>query len=170
MSAPILIAGVGNLFFQDDGFGLEVVRRLEAEELPPNVEVVDYGIRGLHLAYRLLEPLELLIVVDAVPRDRSPGTVYLIEPDLEQQEGLAGQSDPHGMDLRNVFSSVRAMGGVLPRVLIVGCEPQEVSEGIGLSPPVAEAVEEAVALVRDVLKRESTRAAPAGAEESGPWT
>lgn len=162
MSAPIVIAGVGNVFFGDDGFGPEVIRRLWAEELGPNVEVVDYGIRGLHLAYRLLDPIELLIVIDAVPRRGAPGTLYLIEPELEPD--AVEQSDPHGMDLRNVFASVRAMGGKLPRILVVGCEPVETSEGIGLSPPVAEAADEAVALVRDVLKIE---AAHAGVEEAG---
>jgi hydrogenase maturation protease len=162
VSARILVAGVGNVFFGDDGFGPAVAQRLRAVDLPPGVEVRESGIRGIHLAYELLEGPELLIVADAVPRGGAPGTLYVLEPELD---GVPGQADAHGMDLPSVFAAVAAMGGSLPRVRIVGCEPESVEARMGLSPRVEQAVEEAVRLILELLQRES---APLGAVESRP--
>ena len=92
MSARILIAGVGNIFFGDDGFGMEVVRRLSLQP-PEGAQVIDFGIRGLHLAYALLEPLDLLLVVDALSRGGAPGTVYALEPDLDS--GVHDNPEPN---------------------------------------------------------------------------
>lgn len=155
MSERVLIAGVGNVFLGDDGFGVEVARRLAAEPLPEGAAVADYGIRGLHLAYRLLEPLDLLLVADALPRGNPAGTLCVVEPDLAEEPGEA-TADAHGMNLPAVFAAVRAMGGSLPRVRIVGCEPADVDERMGLSPAVAGAVEPAVSLLRELLERELT--------------
>lgn len=144
-----LVAGVGNLFLSDDGFGSEVARRLAGEPLPPHVRVHDYGIGGIHLAYDLLDGVNLLVLVDTVGRGAAPGTVALIEPDLE---GLPDRPvDAHAMDPAAVFANVQALGGTVPRTVIVGCEPADVTEGIGLSPPVDAAIGPAIDLIREVV-------------------
>jgi hydrogenase maturation protease len=155
----ILVAGIGNIFLGDDGFGSEVVRRLAARPRPAGVRIADFGIRGLHLAFELLEhPNDTTILVDLTPRGGEPGTVYLIEPDLEALAGAAGPAsgpaDAHGMTPDAVFALLRTMGGTPGRVWIVGCEPLSTEDEIGLSPPVARAVDEAVQLILEVLERE----------------
>ncbi|AKU90152.1 hydrogenase maturation protease [Vulgatibacter incomptus] len=148
MSARVLVAGIGNIFLGDDGFGVVAARRLAEDDLPAGVEVEDYGIRCLHLAFALLEPPELLIVLDAAGRGGPPGSLYVIEPILDAPTQA---SDAHSASLATVFSSVRAMGGSLPPVRVVGCEPASLDEGIGLSAQVEGAVEPALALVRNIL-------------------
>ena len=109
MMATMLVAGIGNIFLRDDGFGVEVARRLANEEVPECIRVVDYGIRGVHLAYDLLDGCETLVLVDATPHGKAPGTIYVIEPDIDQaasngpsSEAVAsGRSpvmDSHSMD------------------------------------------------------------------------
>jgi hydrogenase maturation protease len=163
-SPRVLVAGVGNVFLGDDGFGVEVARRLAGETLPGWVRVGDFGIRGVHLAYELLEGYEAAILVDAAPRGEAPGTVYVIEPDLDgQPTGPLGAGEPgvlvdaHGMEPDAVFALLKALGGDIPRLLVVGCEPAEVSERMGLSPPVAGAVDQAVAVVRELIGEHETR-------------
>lgn len=148
MSNRVLIAGVGNIFFGDDGFGCEVARRLAGEALPCDVRVEDYGIRGTHLAYELLSGYERAILIDALPRGGAPGTLYVIEPDMGV---AAGAPDAHSMDLSNVFAMLRTLGGDVPAVRIVGCEPAVVDETIGLSEAVERAVHAALPLVRSLL-------------------
>jgi hydrogenase maturation protease len=140
-SGQVLIAGIGNIFLGDDGFGVEVVRALQREPMPPWVSVEDFGIRGLHLALRLLEPVSQLLVVDAASRGATPGTLYLIEPEVS---GAVGPADGHSISLPGVFSTLVAAGGEVPPVLLLGCEPESLGEGIGLSPPVGLAVPVAV--------------------------
>jgi hydrogenase maturation protease len=153
----VLVAGVGNVFLGDDGFGVEVVRRLASVELPEWVRVADFGIRGVHLAFELLEhPYESTILVDATPRGGAPGTVYLIEPDLESAAGRV-PADAHGLHPEAVFGLLRSLGGTPGRVLIVGCEPVSTGEELGLSPPVAAAVDHAVGLIRAVVGQEARR-------------
>jgi hydrogenase maturation protease len=149
----VLVAGTGNIFRGDDGFGPEVVLRLGRQSLPEMVTVRDYGVRGLHLAYALLDAPDLLIVIDAVARGDTPGTLFVIEPEIDS-DAPEVTADPHGMSLPVVFASLRALGGQLPRVLIVGCEPAHLGETMGLSPSVARAVPPALELVRDLLARE----------------
>jgi hydrogenase maturation protease len=153
-SPRTLIAGIGNIFLGDDGFGPEVVRRLAAKEIPDGVRIVDFGIRGIHLAYELAEKTyDSTILVDATPRGGEPGTVYLIEPDLKELE-TASLADAHEMNPRAVLGYLRTLGGTPGKVLVVGCEPSPTDEEmgeIGLSAPVAAAVDEAVALILDVL-------------------
>jgi hydrogenase maturation protease len=153
----ILVAGVGNIFLGDDGFGVEVVRRLASRQLPPEVRVADFGIRGVHLAFELLEhPDDTTILVDLTPRGGEPGTVYLIEPDLNALSDMAtGPADAHSMTPEAVFALLRSMGGTLRRVWIIGCEPESTEESMGLSQPVEQAVDEAVTLILEVLERES---------------
>lgn len=167
MSAPqsegprrVLVAGVGNVFLGDDGFGIEVVQKLAGTELPQGVEVADFGVRAFDLAYALMEPWDLAILVDAVPRGAPPGTLCVLEPDLEQLQGPASV-EGHAMNPVEVFRLVRELGGTLPRTLLVGCEPESLGgeEGrMGLSAPVQSAVEEAVATVRSLIKEVEARA------------
>jgi hydrogenase maturation protease len=158
MSKRILVAGIGNIFLGDDGFGVEVVRRLAGRELPEGVEVVDFGIRGLDLAYALQRDYELVVFVDATPRGQEPGTVYLIEPEIEDDGEVS--LDTHGMDPVKVIKLSRALGAGPARTLVVGCEPQVVVSGenyedmlMELSEPVQAAVEEAVKLVESLVER-----------------
>lgn len=150
MNPRILVAGVGNIFLGDDGFGVEVVRRLARAPVPDNVNVQDFGIRGVHLAYQLLDEFELVVIVDAVSRGGVPGTVYVIEPEVD---GGADQSiaDAHDMVLEHVFAQVRTLGGQLGRVLIVGCEVEDASERIDLSRSVEGAVDEAIRVILELV-------------------
>lgn len=149
-----LVAGIGNIFCSDDGFGVEVVRRLADTDLPEGVKVADIGIRGMHLAYELMDGYDLAIFVDALARGEPAGTVTVLEPDVAQRP--AGDTplpvvDSHSMQPAAVLDLVEQLGGTPGRVLIVGCEPATTEEGIGLSPPVAAAVDIAVARVRGLL-------------------
>ncbi|MEV7728544.1 hydrogenase maturation protease [Streptomyces sp. NPDC087917] len=172
MSGRVLVAGIGNLFLGDDGFGVEVVRVLSGRELPGHVEVVDFGVRGVHLAYQLLDGYDSLVLVDAAARGGPPGTLYLIDA------GDPGSAPPGGAVLDGHHMSpdaVLALLGTLcagtdsippRRVHVVGCEPACVEEGIGLSAPVAAAVPEAVRMVLELLRDEDVDAAgPARRDE-----
>lgn len=162
MSCRILVAGIGNIFLGDDGFGCEVVQRLAERELPEGVEVVDFGIRGLDLAYALHDDYEAVVFVDATPRGEEPGTVYVIEPEIEEDGEVT--LDTHGMDPVKVLRFARAMGAEPTRTLVVGCEPQLVPGRHGfqtrayddmlmeLSEPVQRAINEAAKLVESLVK------------------
>jgi len=154
----VLVAGVGNLFLRDDGWGCEVVRRLAAEPLPEGVRAVDFGVGGVHLAYELLEGVDLLVLVDVIGRGVAPGTVSLVEVDPDALPGA--QIDSHAMDPGAVLANVRALGGIPPPTLLVGCEPADLGEGIGLSPATEAAVEPALRMLRDVLWRPSVVGSP----------
>jgi hydrogenase maturation protease len=155
----ILVAGIGNIFMGDDAFGVEVARQLAQRQLPREVRVGDFGIRGFDLAYALQNGYETTILVDAYPHGDQPGTLYVVEPDLaavgaDQAEG--SDVDAHSMDPVKILRLAATMGGGLKRVLLVGCEPATLGpdEGLmGLSDPVAAAVSEAVDLVESVIKR-----------------
>lgn len=163
MSAKVLVAGVGNIFLGDDGFGSEVARRLADEPFPQSVRVEDFGIRGVHLAYELLEGYDTAIIVDATQRGGAPGTIYVIEPDPNAPAGPA-PLDGHSLAPGEVLARLSALGGEVGHVLVVGCEPESVDEQMGLSAPVAEAVDEAVRVVRRLVT-DAIRAK--GAEETG---
>jgi hydrogenase maturation protease len=150
LNPRILVAGVGNIFLGDDGFGVEVARKLGRLSLPDGVTVADFGIRGVHLAYQLLDDFELVVLVDAVSRGGAPGTVYVIEPDVEAEVDES-TGDAHDMVLEHVFAQVRNLGGKLGRILIVGCEPEDTSERIGLSSSVRDAVDEAVRVIVELI-------------------
>lgn len=158
MSERTLVAGVGNIFCGDDAFGVEVARRLAETDLPEGVHVGDYGISGIHLAYELLNGYGRLILIDAVPRGEPAGTVYVIEPDTAptQPDGDAdAPMDAHGMEPEAVFALLHQLGGEVERTLIVGCEPADVEEHIGLSEPVERAVDEAARVVRELVDQPS---------------
>jgi hydrogenase maturation protease len=116
---------------------------------------VDFGIRGLDLAYALHEDYDLVVFVDATPRGGEPGTVYLIEPEIEE-DGVVSL-DAHGMDPVKVIRLARALGARPTRTIVVGCEPQVIPGGedyddmlVELSEPVHAAVEEAAKLVESI--------------------
>ena len=157
MKERILIAGIGNIFLGDDAFGVEVVHRLSGK-LPDSVRVVDFGIRGFDLAYALMDGYETTILVDAVHRDGPPGTLYTIEPDVEELESAGIESvEAHGLDPVKVLGLVRALGGTFNRVLVVGCEPASLGDEdggqMGLSEPVAGAVDEAVNFIQSLVAK-----------------
>ena len=165
MTTPshILVAGIGNIFLGDDAFGSEVARRLAGRELPPEVRVVDFGIRGFDLAYALLDGPDVTIFVDATPRGSDgavePGTLYIIEPDLEELDNIdAGEMmvETHGMDPMKVLAMVKSMGGRFKRILVVGCEPAPLrsEDGhMGLSEAVERAVDEAISMIESLVAR-----------------
>lgn len=154
----VLVAGVGNIFLGDDGFGVEVVRRLSGADLPGWVKVVDYGIRGMHLAYDLAGAgHELTIIVDATARDDPPGTVSVIELEVPETADPAPDQvallDAHGMQPDVVLRLVGMLGGEPGRVLLVGCEPQVLDHRMSLSPAVERAVGTAARVVVDLVAR-----------------
>jgi hydrogenase maturation protease len=154
MSGGVLVAGIGNIFLSDDGFGVEVANRLAAGPLPPGVRVADFGIRGVHLAYELLDGYDGLVLIDAMPMGESPGTVAVIEPDADGDEVPDDEApivDAHSMNPEVVLATLARLGGSVPRVYVVGCQPASFDEDIGLSPPVAAAVDGAVELCRQLI-------------------
>jgi len=164
MSVPgiaprILVAGIGNIFMGDDAFGVEVVRRLWCRELPEYVRVVDYGIRGLDLAYALLDDYDAAILVDAAGQGEEPGTLYVLEPEIGDASAQGGEVlvEAHGMNPMRVLQTVTAMGGRPRRVLVVGCEPatlgDEFEGTMGLSAPVEAAVGGAIAIIESLIAK-----------------
>jgi len=157
----ILIAGIGNIFLGDDAFGVEVARRLLERELPEEVRVADFGIRGLDLAYALLDGYEAVVMVDAAPRGGRPGTLYLIEPETSQplNAGDASVALGHSLNPEKVLRLAAAMGGCSGRLLLVGCEPTRADDadelwgGFALSDPVRVAVDQAVGLIEALIPR-----------------
>ena len=154
MTPRVLIAGVGNIFFGDDGFGVEVARRLSGERFTSQVHVADFGIRGVHLAFEIVSGYDVVILIDAVRCGGQPGTLYVIEPDTS---GLGTTADAHSMEVQNVFSFINRLGGTHAKILIVGCEPGDVREGIGLSDRVSPAVDETIRLVRNLTRKHLRR-------------
>lgn len=153
MSPPVLVAGVGNIFRGDDGFGCAAARVLATELPAERARVVDYGIRGLHLAYDLLDGYAALILLDALPGDQTPGTVRVLEVGQQHLESATG-IDAHSMHPATVLAHVEALGGILPQTFVVGCVPESSAESIGLSATVSRSVSTAVAAVHDLLNHE----------------
>ena len=155
----ILVAGIGNIFLGDDGFGVEVIRRLEGRTLPPGVRVTDFGIRGFDLAYALQDGYETTILVDACPHGAAPGTLYVIEPDLKtlnNPDAPKEMIEAHAMNPVSVLRMAQAMNIEVKNVLLVGCEPETLGgeEGhMGLSAAVEAALEDAVKLVESLIEK-----------------
>ena len=150
----ILIAGIGNIFEGDDAFGVEVIRRLHDRALPDGVRAVDFGIRGIDLAYALLDGPDAVVLVDAAPLGAAPGTVSVVE--VGAGPDAAPAVSPHALDPASVLALVRAIGGAPPPIYLVACEPQELGgeDGVmGLSPPVAAAIEPAIGAVERLVNR-----------------
>jgi len=188
----VLVAGIGNLFFTDDGFGPEAARQLARRMVPDGVRVTDYGIRGMHLSLDLLDGWDRLILLDLVPSRGRPGSVHVVEIDVVACDevvrrdstqgadlgifprlaadavGTAAQ-DPHSMAPHGVLATVVSLGGRLPPTVLVGCEPADIGEGLGLTPVVAAAVPAAVDAVLALLcaAGPDLEPAPAGVPTTG---
>jgi hydrogenase maturation protease len=151
MTGRTLVAGVGNIFQRDDAFGVEVVRLLAERPRPAGVKVADFGIRGVHLVYELLDGCDLFVLVDAAQRGCAPGTVTVLEVEPEHMPTPNGVMDAHGLAPDQVFAMLASMGGRPGRSLVVACEPADVSPGMGLSDEVREALPAAVRAVEEIL-------------------
>jgi hydrogenase maturation protease len=154
-SPRLLVAGIGNIFLGDDAFGVEVVQRLARRALPPSVRVVDFGIRGFDLACALLERYDAVILVDAMPRGQAPGTLYVLEPEVDESD-----CDPliemHSLDPVKVVRVARSLGAPSHSLFVVGCEPANARSDdmqAGLSEPVQRSLDEAVTLVEELALR-----------------
>lgn len=152
MNRSVLIAGIGNIFQGDDAFGVEVARRLASEPFPANVRLMDAGIRGIDLAFALLENHDLVILADATARGGKPGTLYVIEAGPATEDVVVNS---HSLYPANVLAIAKSMGARLEQVLVVGCEPlildREETGYLGLSEPVASAVDRAVQIIRELV-------------------
>jgi hydrogenase maturation protease len=152
-----LVAGVGNIFLRDDGFGVEVARLLAGRPAEPGVEIKDFGIRGVHLVYELLDGCDLFVLVDAAPGGHEPGTVTVLEVDPADSGDAQGVLDAHGLAPDQIFAMLTSMGGRPGRSLVVACEPADVSAGIGLSEQVEAALPHAVRAVEEILTGNQTK-------------
>jgi hydrogenase maturation protease len=163
LTRQILIAGIGNAWMQDDGFGSAVVEVLAQRSLPDGVSVVDFGTGGLDLAYEVMRGYDGLILVDISRQGDAPGTLYVMEADPADVDGSIedGQPlDPHGMDPETVLRFVKYVGGWPGRVLVVACEPERIEDfGIGLSDAVSGAVQRAAEVVIEAVGQLQTDAA-----------
>ena len=159
MSRRILVACVGNIFRSDDAFGVEVARRLTGVDLPEGTKLVDFGIRSVHLVYELMDGYDVLVLVDTVAhQDGPPGSLYVIEPDLAAiTGGEPPPLDPHDLPPGGVLALLPSLGAMVDRVLVVGCTPERLDDGMGLSETVEAALETAASMVLDVVRRESSR-------------
>jgi hydrogenase maturation protease len=159
----ILVAGVGNAWLRDDGFGGEVARLLEARDLPEGVSVMDAGTGGLDLAYEVMRGYDALVILDVSRQGGEPGTLYVMEPEEESVQGSIEDGEainPHGMDPQTVLRFVKSLGAWPGKVVVIACEPAVVEEmGWGLSEQVRQAVQRAVDLVVETI--EELRATPA---------
>jgi len=167
----VLIAGIGNAWQRDDGFGSEVARRIEGRELPDGVAVIDFGTGGLDLAYQVMYGYDGLLMIDVSRQGGSPGTLYVMEVDEDEVPGGSVEDgevlNPHAMDPETVLRFIKITGGWPGKVVIVACEPETVEEmGLGLSPVVEEAVERAVDLVLETAKELLTDEAYASVDDA----
>ncbi|MDQ2996817.1 MAG: hydrogenase maturation protease [Chloroflexota bacterium] len=162
--SKILIAGMGNVLRCDDGFGVEIAKRLAADNtLPTDARVIEVGIGGIHLVQELMDGYDVLIIIDAVERDSAPGTLYVLEaevPDLatwpenQRQDFLA---DMHYTTPSKALILAKALGVLPPKAFIVGCQPLEVDElGIGLSELVEQAAPGMIQKIEQLVRQFST--------------
>jgi len=155
VKGKVLVAGIGNIFLGDDAFGVEVANRLRQRELSERVSVSDFGIRSYDLAYALMQDWDLVILVDALPHGGKPGTLYKFEPELPENANDSVSVDAHTMNPVAVLQLALALGGTLPRTLVIGCEPANVEPdqtgNFSLSPPVAAAVDEAIKMIDELI-------------------
>jgi hydrogenase maturation protease len=161
-----LIAGVGNVFLGDDAFGVEVARLLAQRPLPDGVEVADFGIRGVHLVYELLNGCDLFVLVDAARRGYEPGTVTVLEVDPAQVVPSVPVMDAHDLTPDAIFAMLAAMGGHPGRSLVVACEPADLGAGMGLSDRVRAALPHAVSAVEEIVGQRQKEGGPNGGPDS----
>jgi hydrogenase maturation protease len=150
-----LVAGVGNIFLGDDAFGCEVIRMMAGRPVPDGVEIRDFGIRGVHLAYDLLDGCDLFVLVDAAPRGEAPGTVSVIEVEVPEPDPSAGPvMDAHDLTPDAIFTLLGSLGGRPGRSLLVACEPADTGAGMGLSEPVLAALPHAVRAIEEIIAKQ----------------
>ncbi len=148
----IFIVGVGNIFLGDDGFGVEVATRMRRRAIADGVRVEDFGIRGVHLAYELLEGnYDLVILVDTLDLKSEPGTITVFEPELDGDGDVL--PDAHDLDPATVMGLLQGLGGSVGRMLVVGCQPATLQEQMGLSGPVEAAIDEAIRTVEELVQQ-----------------
>ena len=164
-----LVAGVGNIFLSDDAFGCEVVRLMAGRPVPDGVEIRDFGIRGVHLAYDLLDGCDLFVLVDAAARGEPPGTVSVLEVELPEVDKMDRPvMDAHSLNPDAIFALLASLGGRPGRSLVVACEPAEIDAGMGLSDPVREALPHAVRTVQDILADAAATGSTTGSATGTP--
>ncbi len=148
-SAEIRIIGLGNPLMGDDGLGPEAVRRLKEIPLLENVEVIDGGTGGLSLLH-LMEGAKHVLFIDAVEMGAPPGTFRVF--DDAQLRNLASQDSPaiHNCALPEVLALAQCLGDLCP-VRLYGVQPQKVERGIGLSPPVEQALDRLIEEIQSDL-------------------
>ena len=151
MTGRTLVAGVGNVFQRDDAFGVEVARLLVERPRPDGVEIADFGIRGVHLVYELLNGCDLFVLIDAAQRGYEPGTVTVLEVEPADAAQGATVMDAHDLTPDAIFAMLTSMGGHPGRSLVVACEPADLSPGMGLSDQVRAALPHAVRAVEEIL-------------------
>jgi hydrogenase maturation protease len=154
VTPDVLVAGIGNIFQRDDAFGVEVAKRMASRSLPPGVRVEDFGIRGMHLAYELLDGYRALVLIDAVAMDEPAGTLAIIEPAVDagsDHDDMTPAVDAHTMNPDVVLGTLARLGGSLDRVFIVGCQPADLQDGMGLTPAVAGVVDDAVEMCCELV-------------------
>jgi hydrogenase maturation protease len=168
----ILIAGVGNIFHGDDGFGCEVVRQLKRCSFPDSVTATDFGIRSYDLAYALADGYDAVILVDALPGNDQPGTVHVLEPDVDQLlESSAAAVDAYSMNPLTALQAAQNAGGIQSKLFVVGCEPSRLEEDEGsmvLSEPVYNAVPKAIEAIRELVDEINSEADRVAHEEQEP--
>jgi hydrogenase maturation protease len=146
-----LVAGFGNVRLGDDGFGVEVVHRLKAQPLPEGAHVRDFGIRGLHLVFDLLESWDAILLVDAMKHGDPPGTVFVLDPNIDAIGDPSSLPDAQSLHPAAVLRTAHALGARMYNLHVIGCEPADLSEHVGLSEPVEHGVDEAVRIVHERL-------------------
>lgn len=152
-AARIFVVGVGNIFLGDDGFGVEVATRMRRRPVPEGVRVEEYGIRGVHLAYALLEgSFDLVILVDTLDLGEEPGVITVFEPELDGDAEVL--PDAHDLDPASVMGLLSGLGGSVGRMLVVGCQPSALEERMGLSPAVEAAVDEAISVLEELVQEQ----------------
>ena len=166
MTERTLVAGVGNIFQRDDAFGVEVVRLLARRPVPDGVEVADFGIRGVHLDYELLNGCDLFVLVDAAQRGCRPGTITVLEVEPAEVAASAPVMDAHDLTPDAIFAMLTSMGGHPGRSLVVACEPADLSAGIGLSDQVRAALPHAVSAVAEILAENRQKDGARNAEQT----
>ena len=166
MTGRTLVAGVGNIFQRDDAFGVEVVRLLAQRPLPAGVEVGDFGIRGVHLVYELLNGCDLFVLVDAARRGCQPGTITVLEVEPAEVAAGAPVMDAHDLTPDAIFAMLTSLGGHPGRSLVVACEPADLSAGIGLSDQVRAALPRAVSAVEEILGENKQKDGARNAEQA----
>lgn len=154
MSQPrIFVVGVGNVFLGDDAFGVEVATRMRRQPVPEGVRVDEYGIRGVHLAYELLEgAYDLVVLVDTLDLGEEPGTITVFEPELDGGDDVA--PDAHDLDPASVMGLLAGLGGSVGRMLVVGCQPSTTDEQMGLSAPVEASIDEAIRVIEELVQEQ----------------